>query len=196
MEILDYRLGSGATVESKLAIPAKYEKHLGEYTHSSRGKVQVLVQEGSLVLDIPGKLALALKDPDEKGIWQSKLSDSIYVTFGMTDAGAITEARIHELLPMRRSGPPDAPAADVPAELRSYLGKYLLIRTQAEFQVQYEGGTLALNNLAAKKITRLKPQGGEGRWQDESGNLSLRFALDSKGEVDSLVLESITRFRR
>jgi hypothetical protein len=197
MEILDYRIGSGGCLtESKPAISAKYEKYLGEYTHSSRGKAQVIVKEGSLVLDIPGKIALALKDPNEKGIWQSKLTDSVYVTFGGTDSGAIAEARIHELLPMRRTGPLDAPPADIPSELRSYPGKYLLVRAQAEFLVQYEGGALLLNNLAAKRISRLKPQGTEGRWQDESGNLSLRFALDAKGDVESLIMESVTRFRR
>jgi len=196
MEILDYRIGSGDPTEPKTSTEAKFEKYLGEYTHSSRGKVQVIVKEGSLVLDIPGKIALALKDPDEKGIWQSKLTDSIYVTFGGKDSGATTETCIHELLPLRRTGPLDAPPADLPAELRSYPGKYLLVRAQAEFLVQYEGGALILNNLSAKRITRLKPQGVEGRWQDESGNLSIRFALDGKGEVESLVLESVSRFRR
>jgi hypothetical protein len=196
MEILDYRIGSGVPAESKPAISSKYEKHLGEYAHSSRGKVQVIVQDGSLVVDIPGKIALALKDPDEKGVWQSKLTDRLYVTFGAADSGAITEARIHEILPMRRTGPLDTPPAEVPADLRGYPGKYLLMQAPAEFHVQYEDGVLLLNNLSAKRITRLKPQGGDGRWQDESGNLSFRFALDGKGEVESLVMESVTRFRR
>jgi transglutaminase-like putative cysteine protease len=196
MEILDYRLASGGAADSKPPIPAKYGRYLGEYAHSSRGKVEVVVKEGSLVVDIPGKIALALVDPDEKGIWQSKLTQNLYVTFGGTDSGAIVETRIHELLPMRRTGPLDVPAADVPAGLRAYPGKYLLMQAPAEFLVQYEGGTLFLNNQAAKRVIRLKPQGTEGRWQDESGNLSLRFVLDGKGAVESLVMESITRFRR
>jgi len=196
MEILDYRIGIGSPAESKPAISAKYERYLGEYTHSSRGKVQVVVKDGSLVLDIPGKIALALKDPDDKGIWQSKLTDRVHVTFGGADSGAITEACIHEFQPMRRTGPLDLPPADAPAELRGYLGKYLLMQAQAEFLVQTEDGVLLLNNLAAKRITRLKPQAAEGCWQDESGNLSIRFALDGKRDVESLVVESVTRFRR
>jgi hypothetical protein len=197
MEILDYRIGSGGPAESKPAISAKYEKYLGEYAHSSRGKVQVIVKDGSLVLDIPGKLALALKDPDEKGIWQSKLTDRMYVTFGASDSGAIVDARIHEILPMRRTGPLEGPPpADVPAELQGYTGKYLLLQAQAVFTIQYEGGALLLNNLSAKRITRLKPPGADGRWQDESGNLSIRFALDAKGDVESLVMETVTRFKR
>ena len=196
MEILDYRVDSGGSAEPKASTEAKFEKYLGEYAHSSRGKVQVIVKDGSLVLDIPGKIALALKDPDEKGIWQSRLTDSLYVTFGGTDSGAITEARIHELMPMRRTGPLDAPPADIPAELRGYPGRYLLVRAQAEFHIQYEDGILLLNNLSAKRIARLKPQGGEQRWQDEAGNLSIRFALDGKGDVESLVMETITRFMR
>jgi len=196
MEILDYRIGSSGPADPKTSTEAKYARYLGEYAHSSRGKVQVIVKEGSLVLDIPGKLALALNDPDEKGIWQSKLTDRAYVTFGEADSGAIAEARIHEILPMRRTGPLDTQPADVPAELRAYPGKYLLMQAQAEFLVQCEGGALLLNNLAAKRITRLKPQGDPGRWQDESGNLSIRFALDGKGDVESLVMETITRFKR
>jgi len=196
MEILDYRIGSGGPAESKPAVSAKYERYLGEYTHSSRGQVQVIVRDGSLVLDIPGKISLSLNEPDEKGIWQSKLSDRVYVTFGVADSGAITEARIHEILPMRRTGPLEEPPPDLPSELRSYPGKYLLLQAQAEFLVQYENGTLLLNNLAAKRITRLKPPGADGRWQDESGNLSIRFSLDAKGDAESLTMETITRFRR
>jgi transglutaminase-like putative cysteine protease len=196
MEILDYRLGSSNPSEPKPAVSAKYDRYLGEYTHSSRGNVHVVIKEGSLVLDIPGKISLALKEPNEKGIWQSILSDRIYVTFGVADSGAITEASIHEILPLRRTGPLDAPPPNLPAELRGYPGKYLLMQAQAEFLVQYGDGALLLNNLAGKRITRLKPPGADGRWQDESGNLSIRFALDAKGEVESLVMESITRFRR
>ena len=196
IEILDYRISSGSPAEPRTSTETRFEKYLGEYTHSSRGKVQVTVKEGSLVLDIPGKLALALKDPDEKGIWQSKLTDRLYVTFGTAESGAITEARIHEILPMRRTGPLDAPPADAPAELRACSGKYLLVQAQAEFHIQYEDGVLLLNNLSAKRITRLKPQDGVGRWQDESGNLSIRFALDVKGEAESLIMETVTRFRR
>jgi hypothetical protein len=194
MEILDHRIGSGSPAVPKAVTAAKYDRYLGEYTHSSKGKMRVIVQDGSLVLDIPGKISLALKDPDEKGIWQSKLTDRVYVTFLAADSGAITEAHIHEIKPMRRAGPLDAPPADVPAELRGYPGKYLL--AQAEFLVQYEGGALVLHNLSAKRITGLKPQGAEGRWQDESGDLSIRFGLDGNGDVESLVMESISRFRR
>jgi hypothetical protein len=196
MEILDYRIGSGNPSESKSPVPEKYNKYLGEYAHSSRGKVQVIVKEGSLVLDIPGKISLALKDADEKGIWQSVLSDRIYVTFGDADSGAITEARIHEILPMRRTGPLDAPPQDVPAEFRGYPGKYLLMQAQAEFLIQYENGALLLNNQAAKRITRLKPPGPDGRWQDESGSLSVRFALNAKGDAETLIMETVTRFKR
>ena len=106
------------------------------------------------------------------------------------------EARIHEITPLRRAGPLDTPSPSVPAELRAYPGKYLLMQAQAEFLIQYEGGGLLLNNQAAKRVIRLKPQGTEGHWQDESGNLSIRFELDGKGEVEALVMESITRFRR
>ncbi len=196
MEILDYRIGSKHPSEARPLNATTYEKYLGEYTHSSKGRVQVLVQDGALVLDIPGKVSLALKEPDEKGFWQSKLTDRVYVSFQAAEPGKITEVHLHEILPLRRTGPLDAPVADVPADYRRYPGRYLLLQTQAEFLVQYEEGTLLLHNLAAKRITRLKPSGDEGRWQDESGNLSIRFVLDEKGEVGSLTVESISRFRR
>ncbi|MBZ5497038.1 MAG: hypothetical protein LAP85_11600 [Acidobacteriia bacterium] len=196
MEILEYRIGAGGPVKPNALTAEKYEKYLGEYTHSGKGMVRIIVQDGSLVLDIPGKISLALKDADEKGIWQSTLSDRVYITFEAAVSGAVNEVRVHEIMMLRRTGPPDVPSADLPAELRGYPGKYLLAQAQAEFVVQYEGGTLLLHNLSAKRVTRLKPLGTEGRWQDESGNLSIRFAMDGKTEVESLVMESVSRFLR
>ncbi len=196
MEILDYRVGSGQPAASSATSEAKYGRYLGEFTHAGKGTVRVIVQDESLVLDIPGKISLALKDPDERGIWQSRLTDRVYVTFGVTDSGAITEACLHEIMPMRRTGPLDMPQPEVPAPLRSYPGRYVLMQAQAEFLVQYENGALLLNNLPAKRVTRLKPQGDEGRWQDESGNLLVSFRSDGNGNVEALVMESISRFRR
>jgi hypothetical protein len=196
MEILDYRVGSGGPAGPKAFTSAKYERYLGEYTRGRQGTVRVIVQDGSLVLDFPGKISLALKEPDEKGAWQTKLTDRVYVTFQAADGGAITEVQVHEIVPLRRTGSLDAPLADVPDEVRRYPGKYLLVQTQAEFLVQFDGGVLLLQNLRAKKITRLKPLGAGGCWQDESGNLCIRFSLDGKGEVESLVMESVSRFRR
>jgi transglutaminase-like putative cysteine protease len=196
IKILDYRIGDGDPAESGDITPAKYERYLGEYEHRRRGKVVVIVQDGSLVLDIPGKISLALEDPDERGIWQSKLTDRVYVTFDGEDSEAITEVRVHEITPLRRTGPLDEPTPDMPKELRKYPGKYMLVQAQAEFVVQYEGGCFLLHNLKAKRITRMKQMGTQSRWQNESGNLSIGFALDGKGEVESLSLESISRFRR
>jgi hypothetical protein len=54
-----------------------------------------MVREGSRVQDVPGKSALALNDPNEKGVWQNMLADRLYVTHGMpTDGDTLAFPRL------------------------------------------------------------------------------------------------------
>ncbi len=195
IEILDYRGGAGATAEPAAVSLRKYEKYLGEYS-SSRGSVKVVVQDGSLAVDIPGKVSLALNDPDEKEKWQSKLSDRIYVTFEPDESGAISEVRVHEIMRLRKTGESDAPSLEIPAEYRSYPGKYLLAQLQAEFIVLYENESLAIKDPLAKKTIRLKSPDKDGNWPDEFHRNTIRFEKNSAGDVLAMIIDSVAGFRR
>jgi len=82
-EVLDHRVGIGAEPPVE---PGKYEAYVGEYSHQAAGKTfAVIVQNGSLAVDIPGQLVVVLNEPDDQGRWYAKISPGLFFTF-KTDA--------------------------------------------------------------------------------------------------------------
>jgi DNA helicase HerA-like ATPase len=101
MEILDYRVGSGQLVETEQELLEKYGAYVGEYVHPANNDVfKMFIQDGSLTVEIPGKVVLSLNDPDEEGLWYSKLSNRLYFIFKKDDLGEITEMGLHQFIPL------------------------------------------------------------------------------------------------
>jgi transglutaminase-like putative cysteine protease len=193
MEILDYRVG---TAEEAAEAESKYADFLGDYSSAESGtEVHVVVQDGSLTVDIPNKVMLALNEPDDEGKWVSKIADKLYCTFGKDDAGAVNELKIHELVRMQRKSSPEEIAEDVPDELKPLLGVYLLPQLQADFKVIYHEGSLAVDDPLNKVIVKLKPYDDTGVWIDEYDKNTMHFAREGD-EVTTLIIDSASTFKR
>jgi transglutaminase-like putative cysteine protease len=81
MEVLDFAAGSMKMGREETA-SGMYSAYVGEYTSpNTKTALKVFVQGGSLAVDIPGKVVLALNDADQEGLWYCKLSNSLYFTF-------------------------------------------------------------------------------------------------------------------
>ena len=198
-EVLDYTVGHDdreGGVETTAGL-SRYDRYVGAYTASESGtQIELIVQNGALVLDLPDpKPMLPMNDPDAEGIWTCKLSPALFVRFDET-AGAVNEMELHELIRMRRTESPEAIDDDVPAELRSHLGTYLLAQLNAEFTVLYKDGRLAVKDPFEKQTIRLDPPDEQGRWLDEFGKNSVTFQADEEGNIESLTIDSVSRFRR
>jgi transglutaminase-like putative cysteine protease len=127
IEVLDYRAGAVQMGQATPAPSDEYQAYVGEYTNTAnKNVVKVLVQGGNLTLDIPGKVILALNDPDEDGLWRCKLSNQLFLKFNKDRTGKAVEMQLHQIIPLsRRPGTPEA-SEDVPEKFRPYLGKYYL----------------------------------------------------------------------
>jgi transglutaminase-like putative cysteine protease len=194
MEVLDYSVGSD---EATTSSEGEYAEFLGDYTNADNGReVHVVVQDGSLTVDIPNQIMLALNDPDEDGRWVSKIADKLYCTFEKDEAGAVDELQIHEMVRMQRQSDPDEIGEEVPEELRSRLGTYLLPQLQAQFKVHYADGGLAVNDPLAKQTIKLKPHGDDGGFIDEFDKNTMHFATDDEGAVTALIIDSVSKFER
>ena len=68
-------------------------------------------------------------------------------------AGEVVEAHLHELHRLRKQSEPDAIDDDVPEEFRPYLGKYLLVAANAEFEINYRRGSLRMHD-PLERMTR------------------------------------------
>jgi transglutaminase-like putative cysteine protease len=213
IEVLDYRAGALQMGQATPAPADKYQAYVGAYTNlADKSVVKVLVQGGNLTLDIPGKVILALNDPDEEGLWRCKLSNQLFLKFSRDHTGQAAEMQLHQIIPLsRRPGTPEAndPAPgpegrcasglrveDVPEKFRPYLGKYYLAAVHAEFTVQYRNGGLAVHDPLASKTIGLRPPDEEGRWVDEFDKNAILFDVDAQGNVQAMKIDSVTRFRR
>ncbi|MBN2184952.1 MAG: transglutaminase domain-containing protein [Candidatus Krumholzibacteriota bacterium] len=194
IKILDHRTGSGEEAEDE---DGKYEIYTGDYTGPRGAVFKVLVQNGSLGVDIPGQIVLTLHEADEEGRRYAKLSNRIFVTFDGEREGEVRAMLLHELLLMPKRSEPDSIAPGIQAELIPLMGMYFLAQAQAEFTVSADStGRLSVHSTIDDKKVSLKPLDTEGRYIDEFDKNIFSFIKDDTGKVSSIELEAINRFEK
>ena len=110
IEILDYEL-SGS--EEHLSESKKYDHFLGQYQEpKSKKVVNVVIKENNLAVDIPNKITLPLKAPDDKDRWFCTLTNKVYVTFNNSSDNKHNILKIHEMNKLIRK--PDTLAVEEP----------------------------------------------------------------------------------
>lgn len=197
MEILDYRIRSGAKSGAGEAAAGKYAPYVGEYNHPGGGKpFKVKIQDGHLAIDIPNSATVLLKDPDEKGNWFCTLTKNLYCNFARDGDGKVVEMKIHEIVRLRRKSEPEEVGDDVPEALRPYLGGYFLSALKVEFTVLWDNGKLAFRHPIKKIVIHLRPAGEDGYWVGEFGQYTISFDKSEEGKVIMLIIDSGSSFRR
>jgi hypothetical protein len=175
--------------------PNKYKEYLGEYANIENKDVfKVLVKNGSLAIDVPNRIVVPLNDPNEAGLWYSKLSKNLYFTFKKNKTGKVTEMIVHEIASMKKQSVPKKVGNDVPEKFRQYLGDYLFVAMQVEYSVLYKDGSLVYIDPFSKKTVKLQPPDDKGRWKDEFNKNTITFELDDKGNVKSMNVDGVTVF--
>jgi transglutaminase-like putative cysteine protease len=187
MEILEYRVGTGEMSVAGSPVPEKYKPYTGKYTLPENGKVfNVLFQDGSLVVDIPDRMMLALNDPDEEGRWYPKLTRQINFKFLKGENGRIVTMQLQQLVPVTKQAPVEDDE-EVGAEiLRPYTGKYVLQQANAEFTVTSEGDTLYLDDPVTKQKIELMPSDEEQVWNLKDHQNKVKFEKDPEGNIQSM----------
>ena len=193
MEILDYRLGADSILTE--TDTEKYQQYLGAY--KGQNPLNVVIQNGQLTVDIPGKIILALNDPDENNRWYAKLSSSLFIEFNEDERGTVKELVLHEIIPLPRKADIDLQDSQgIPENLVSYPGIYELSQANADFRVFYKNGSLAIHNPLENRDIKLKSPDARGRWKDEFNKNEISFEKDANGKVNKMVIDSVNRFRK
>ena len=73
--------------DERFRLVADFEPHNGAH-------FKIVIDDGSVALDIPGQKTFALYEPDEEGKWRFRQFDSVYVTFVKDDTGAIIAIKL------------------------------------------------------------------------------------------------------
>ncbi len=188
MKIIEYRMGNESAADK---IPEDLKMYIGKYLHKERNSTfEILYQEGSLAVNIPGSQILALNPPDENGILYPKMTRQLNFSFVKDLYGNISEMKLQQVVPLSKKSELDSIDSDVPANIQPLLGNYWLAAVQAEFEVFYEEGMLALNDPLAKKVVKLPEQLSGNRWKDEFNQNEIEFEKNESGEVTRMVIYS------
>jgi hypothetical protein len=192
MEVLDYRLAGVDTA----AQTERYEPYTGSYKSGGNTTVKVIVKDGSLTVDIPQRIMLALNEPDDEGRWVSKISDRVYCTFDSDETGKATAMHIHELVQMPRKADPTEMPADVPEEYRCHVGTYRHVGANADFTVRFVNGTLVVDDPLEKATVSLRHPDEKGGWLDQYGKNTIYFDRDESGKVTAMRIDVRSSFQR
>ena len=195
-EILEYRNAS-ATPDAVEAAQARYARYEGPYTLTGTEEAsRVYVQDGSLVFEIPGKVALAFEEPDDRGHWRCKLAPQVYLVFATDEAGVVSGAHLHERHRLPRISRSGESVEDVPEDFASYVGQYHFAALDATFTVRYQRGSLSMHHPLEDRTSTLSPPDEEGGWSSSDGRHTIYFESAEDGSVDGLTIDAVTTFER
>jgi transglutaminase-like putative cysteine protease len=198
MEILEYRLvpGSVAGISGSEAV-SRYDPYIGKY-QGERGVLTIVVHEGNLGLDIPGRnMIYGLRDPDSSGNWYFKLSAAASVSFEQDSAGGIASMTINEHQTLPRVPDNDSAVTEtiIPEEYRPFTGNYSIPMQNAILGIIYQDDQLSLRRPAGQ-IIALRRSELPGHWVGEknpSTSVVLSFVTDETDQVTAMKLSTHTR---
>ena len=195
MEIMDYKINK--TNNSGDLIKKHFEK-IGDYFNPGKGTtISVIILDGSLTLDIPNRIKLALNEANDKERYYAKLTNRLFVTFQTDkDKLKVVSFEIHELVNARKTSDSVTVRNDIPDEYETYLGKYIIPQLGKSFTVKYKNANLIIRDDAKNIDTRLQPPDKNGWRFDEYNKNSVKFYFNDNGKVNYYTLDVITKFTK
>lgn len=151
--------------------PGRFKPYVGSYVtrYHSRPNEEfaVLEKDGQLALRMPPGLVIKLESPDEDGMWRFIGGMPNSVSFERDGDGPVTRMWLHDPHTMRRKDVgTEAAGKGIPAELRKYVGRYLLqvnLFQKKEFAIFMDGKRLALRQPSGT-VLKLRSKDERDRW--------------------------------
>ncbi len=195
MEILDFEAGSQKFGQvSQPGDLDKYQPYLGRY-QGPRGVFTMLVQNGSLAVDIPGRMIFELRDPDEESLWYFKLTRDVSISFQENSSGRVTGFALVNKARIPKKTAAEDIDGDVPEEFRPYLGQYPIPMEKTEISVMFRKGHLAIR-IPGQGTFDFEGPDDEGMWINKSGGDRVSFVKDDYGKVRSMIIHEVVRCTR
>jgi hypothetical protein len=198
MKILDFQAGEISMASAaKPEVPEQYKKYLGKY-QGPHAAFEILVQNSSLAVDIPGKMIFELKDPDSEGKWYFKLTDDASITFEENDAAEVTGMTLISRTRLPRSTAAETTqvnTADVPSEFVPYLGQYVVPMRNMNLEVIYQEDNLAVND-PTEGIIKLTGPDENNQWLDQFEKNKVSFDMGDNGLASAMFFYNIVNLPR
>ncbi|MGB2908142.1 MAG: transglutaminase-like domain-containing protein [Candidatus Aminicenantaceae bacterium] len=191
-EIRDFRAGSQNFADTAdKAPPARYRPYLGRYQGPERA-FTVLVQNGRLAVDIPGRMTFELRDPDEQGRWYAAITRQLQFSFQENSSGQVTGMTLLNTPQIPKKETEAQDNSGIPEEYRPYCGIYP-IPGQGDISVFYRNRQLSIK-LPPNHVVDLEGPDEEGMWsRPDNQSDKFSFVKDEGGIVRAIVIhESVS----
>jgi len=180
----------------ELEIPERFKPLVGTYIADfgtfKQAEFKVAVRKDKLAVDIPGQMMVDLKEPDKAGLRYFEVTDRVAVSFEQLESGKVTALKFHQtsVLPRKKDSGPEI-SDDVPAEMRPYLGKYMVPRQNREYVVIFQNNCLAID-IPGQIVMELVPPDDKGRWAFSiDSTTSVSFDRDQNNDVTAMRIHQI-----
>jgi hypothetical protein len=180
MEILEYQIGEGLAPFDE--IQEGFSTIIGAYTNPANGDVLTAKnEEGTLVVDIKGKIELALKEADQNGRRYALLTNNLYFMFPQ-DSMVVVE-KVHAV---KNSSEEIEIEEGTPSNLQDLIGTYKILQLQKEFRISWGKGELYVLIPDTEEPQVLEYNDESDLWRQATGNKEYIFTRNEDGHTSGM----------
>jgi tetratricopeptide (TPR) repeat protein len=132
-------------------------------------------------------MILQLEDPDPSGQWHPKLTRQISISFRENSSGQAEKLAIRQKLGMPKLSGADSIPADVPDDIKKFLGVYSLPRG-ATRELTYAEGCFVMYDPIGKSKEFMKYSKEGETWKEKTGMYEFSFESNENNEVVRMIL--------
>lgn len=186
-------------IEKSETISQDYYPYIGTYSTDFQGikdaKFEVLMQNGSLALEIPGQPAYELIDPNNEGFWVFRLTDLISVRFNENNSNEIESLTLCQSTQFQKTIDNQG-ENDTPSALQKYSGNYIMPSMKIVVNVIIKDERLAIQ-FGEGNPGLLTYNEESNQWFFNSDDKKcVKFISDKPGEVRALNIIDLLKIPR
>ena len=174
-----------------------YQPYIGVYITDFQGikdsEFEILMQNGSLALKIPGQPLFELNDPDEEGSWVFKLTNLVSVSFQENDSMRIESLTLNQITQFQKKMGDQESDNSTPAGFEKYLGTYTQPSMNMTIGVVVKNEHLAIQ-FGEEDPAQLFLHDNSGKWFFRNGKSKyVRFDFNEDGKANTLnIIDMLT----
>jgi tetratricopeptide (TPR) repeat protein len=170
---------------------------LGNYMNIETYRMfKIISKNGSLAIDIPGRMVLELNPPDENGRFFPKMTREISLAPGNISEGKAEKINMQQYFRLRKTSIPDSVIDEIPVEFREFAGDYQFAQARLSLDVRFVDGTLTTREPFGKSTERISYHKTGDTWTDKNGVYEIGFISGNDSKVTALNFTAGLEFRR
>jgi hypothetical protein len=193
MELIDFQTGQ---LSPNSLVTKSHPPEVGQFTNIDHYRTFNIVYENdALAFKLPGRPALELQPPDQRGILYPKLTREIGLKPDYTGS-EVDKVNMYQHFTLVKMPVADTFKITAPLEYRAYPGNYRYPPARLSLDVRFAGKELTTQDPLGRSKERISYSFNGSEWTDKSGNYELVFNEDASKNITSMSLTVRLEFVR